>query len=235
MQSPPFPRYLVPPRSKYSPQHHVLFSNTLSFISSRNVNDQVSDPYKSRQNETLSNSFIKPNQLTIYKAKVTVCTVVTKIVMRILVVLSFVGQIRIRMSMFFSDFIIFLWDYNCETLNLFMFTRSVLLTSQLFLLAYYLTILLFLLPYYLKFFFCYSSYYLTILLFLLAFSLTILLFLLAYYLTILLFLVYYYLKFFLCYSSYYLTILLFLLAFSLTILLFLLAYYLTILTSLLAY
>ena len=24
MQSPPFPRYLVPPRSKYSPQHHVL-------------------------------------------------------------------------------------------------------------------------------------------------------------------------------------------------------------------
>ena len=24
MQSPPFPHYLVPPRSKYSPQHHVL-------------------------------------------------------------------------------------------------------------------------------------------------------------------------------------------------------------------
>ena len=24
MQSPPFPRYLVPPRSKYSPQHSVL-------------------------------------------------------------------------------------------------------------------------------------------------------------------------------------------------------------------
>ena len=24
MQSPPFPRYLVPPRSKYSPQHHIL-------------------------------------------------------------------------------------------------------------------------------------------------------------------------------------------------------------------
>jgi len=24
MRSPPFPRYLVPPRSKYSPQHHVL-------------------------------------------------------------------------------------------------------------------------------------------------------------------------------------------------------------------
>ena len=24
MQSPPVPRYLVPPRSKYSPQHHVL-------------------------------------------------------------------------------------------------------------------------------------------------------------------------------------------------------------------
>ena len=24
MQSPPFPRYLVPLRSKYSPQHHIL-------------------------------------------------------------------------------------------------------------------------------------------------------------------------------------------------------------------
>ena len=36
--------YLVPPRSKYSPQHHV--SNTLSFLSSRNVNDQVSHPDK---------------------------------------------------------------------------------------------------------------------------------------------------------------------------------------------
>ena len=24
MQSPPFPRYLVAPKSKYSPQHHVL-------------------------------------------------------------------------------------------------------------------------------------------------------------------------------------------------------------------
>jgi len=23
MQSPPFPRYLLPPRPKYSPQHHV--------------------------------------------------------------------------------------------------------------------------------------------------------------------------------------------------------------------
>ena len=34
MQSPPSPRYLVPPRSKYSP-----LSNTLSFLSSRNVND----------------------------------------------------------------------------------------------------------------------------------------------------------------------------------------------------
>ena len=40
MQSPPFPRYLVPPRSKYSPQHHVLKH------SSRNVSDQVSHPYK---------------------------------------------------------------------------------------------------------------------------------------------------------------------------------------------
>ena len=44
MQSKPFPRYLFPPRSKYSPQHHVL--KTLSFLSSRNVNDQVSHPYK---------------------------------------------------------------------------------------------------------------------------------------------------------------------------------------------
>ena len=44
MQSTPFPRYLVPPRSKYSPHH--LFSNTLSFLSSRNVSDQASHPYK---------------------------------------------------------------------------------------------------------------------------------------------------------------------------------------------
>ena len=43
MQSPPFPHYLVPPRSKYSPQHHVL-----SFLSSHNVNDQVSHPYKTK-------------------------------------------------------------------------------------------------------------------------------------------------------------------------------------------
>jgi len=44
MQSPPFPRYLVPPRSKYSPQHHIL--NTLSFLSSLNISDQFSHPYK---------------------------------------------------------------------------------------------------------------------------------------------------------------------------------------------
>ena len=40
MQSPPSPRYLVAPSSKHSPQHHVLFSYTLSVLSSRNVNDQ---------------------------------------------------------------------------------------------------------------------------------------------------------------------------------------------------
>ena len=44
MQSPPFPRYLIPPRSKYSPQH--IFSNTLSFLSSLAVSDQASHPYK---------------------------------------------------------------------------------------------------------------------------------------------------------------------------------------------
>ena len=32
MQSPPFPRYLVPPRSKYSPQHHVLKHPKLPFL-----------------------------------------------------------------------------------------------------------------------------------------------------------------------------------------------------------
>ena len=32
MQSPPFPRYLVPPRSKYSPQHHVLKHTQLPFL-----------------------------------------------------------------------------------------------------------------------------------------------------------------------------------------------------------
>ena len=44
MQSHPFPRYLVPPRSKYSPQHPVLKHPQL--LSSLNVNDQVSHPYK---------------------------------------------------------------------------------------------------------------------------------------------------------------------------------------------
>ena len=43
MQS-PFPRYLVPPRSKYSSQHHVLKHPQLPFF--RNVSDQVSHPYK---------------------------------------------------------------------------------------------------------------------------------------------------------------------------------------------
>ena len=32
MQSPPFPRYLVPPRSKYSPQHHILKHHQLPFL-----------------------------------------------------------------------------------------------------------------------------------------------------------------------------------------------------------
>ena len=44
MQSPPVPRYPVHPRSKYSPQHHVLKHPQL--LSSRNVSDQVSHPYK---------------------------------------------------------------------------------------------------------------------------------------------------------------------------------------------
>ena len=32
MQSPPFPHYLVPPRSKYSPQHHILKHPQLPFL-----------------------------------------------------------------------------------------------------------------------------------------------------------------------------------------------------------
>ena len=32
MQSPPFPRYLAPPGSKYSPQHHVLKHPQLPFL-----------------------------------------------------------------------------------------------------------------------------------------------------------------------------------------------------------
>ena len=32
MQSPPFPGYLVPPRSKYSPQHHVFKHPQLPFL-----------------------------------------------------------------------------------------------------------------------------------------------------------------------------------------------------------
>jgi hypothetical protein len=44
MQSSPFPSYLIPLRSKYSPQHPIL--ETLSVRSSLNVSDQVSHPYK---------------------------------------------------------------------------------------------------------------------------------------------------------------------------------------------
>jgi len=43
MQSPPFPRYLFPPRYKFL---NTIFSNTLSFLSYLNVSDQVSHPYK---------------------------------------------------------------------------------------------------------------------------------------------------------------------------------------------
>jgi len=32
MQSPPFPRYLIPPRSKYSPQYHILIYPQLPFL-----------------------------------------------------------------------------------------------------------------------------------------------------------------------------------------------------------
>ena len=44
MQSPPFPRYLVLPRSKYSPQHHVLKHPQLPFLPQ--CQRQVSHPYK---------------------------------------------------------------------------------------------------------------------------------------------------------------------------------------------
>ena len=42
MQSPPFPRYLVLPDILLN----TIFSNTLSFLSSLNVSDQVLHPYK---------------------------------------------------------------------------------------------------------------------------------------------------------------------------------------------
>jgi hypothetical protein len=43
VQLPPFPRHLIPLRSKYSSQN--LLSNTLSLCSSVSVRDQVSHPY----------------------------------------------------------------------------------------------------------------------------------------------------------------------------------------------
>jgi len=49
MQYPPFPRYLIPPRSKYSPQHHILKHPQLRFLSRQRsslVSAQVSHPYK---------------------------------------------------------------------------------------------------------------------------------------------------------------------------------------------
>ena len=55
MQSPPFSRYLVPPRSKYSPQHHIL--KQPSFLSSLNVSDRVSHPYKATDKITVRKTF----------------------------------------------------------------------------------------------------------------------------------------------------------------------------------
>ena len=57
MQSPPFPRYLVPPRSKYFPQHPVL--KHPHFLPSRSVNDQVSHPHLNHR-ELFLQSVAKP-------------------------------------------------------------------------------------------------------------------------------------------------------------------------------
>jgi hypothetical protein len=48
MQSPPFPHYLVPPRSKYSSQHHILKHPELPFLISRSLllaMKNISDKY----------------------------------------------------------------------------------------------------------------------------------------------------------------------------------------------
>ena len=37
MQPPPFPRYLVRPRSKYSPQHHVLKHRPAVFMNLKQI------------------------------------------------------------------------------------------------------------------------------------------------------------------------------------------------------
>jgi len=58
MQSPPFPRYL------FSPIPNILlntmFSNTLNFVSSRNVSDQASHPYKTTGKEKNTAALISP-------------------------------------------------------------------------------------------------------------------------------------------------------------------------------
>ena len=66
MQSPPFPSYLVPPRSNIL--LNTMFSNTISFLSSRNVNDQVSHPYKTigKIIEFYNISHINHNIFTLY-------------------------------------------------------------------------------------------------------------------------------------------------------------------------
>ena len=50
MQSPPFPRYLAPPRSKYSPQHHALKHPQLSFL--LQCQQPSFTPMQNRQNYT---------------------------------------------------------------------------------------------------------------------------------------------------------------------------------------
>ena len=56
MQSPPFPRYLVPPSSKYSPQHHVLKHPQLPFLE-QCQRPTVTDPkYLVRRTQEVTNS-----------------------------------------------------------------------------------------------------------------------------------------------------------------------------------
>ena len=70
MQSPPFPRYLVPPRSKYSPQHHVLKHPQLPFLPQ--FNDQVSHPYKTTGDLTLDVNCTSRLRTVVHSRRLTV-------------------------------------------------------------------------------------------------------------------------------------------------------------------
>ena len=63
MQSPPFPRYLVPPRARYFPQHHVLKHPHLPFLPQCQQYKSFSSSLCNLLHSTVTSSLLGPNNL----------------------------------------------------------------------------------------------------------------------------------------------------------------------------